>query len=80
MSTKIGFRAFLIEDEITTNCREEEGITVGMVDGLIAQIRILRERDLNSDAVREALLDLGDDEDFAWLCSKVNQGVGNETR
>lgn len=63
----------LKEKEIDTNCREEIGITVGMIDGLIAQIRVLRDRDIDNEEVREVLKDLGDDEDFAWLCDKVHE-------
>ena len=62
------------EGEMDTDCREEIGITVGIIDGLIAQIRVLRDRDLESPEVQEAFMDLADDEDFAWLCSKVNSG------
>jgi len=62
----------LKEKEIDTNCREEIGITVGMIDGLIAQLRVLRDRDMDSKEVREVLKDLGDDEDFQWLCDKVH--------
>ena len=63
----------LKEKEINTNCREEIGITVGMIDGLIAQIRVLRDRDMNNEEVQEVLKDLGDDEDFQWLCDEVHK-------
>ena len=61
----------LHEAEIDTDCREDDGITVGLIDGLIAQVRILRKRDLSSDEVSEVFKDLADDEDFEWLCNKI---------
>ncbi len=38
-----------------TDCRSEEGITVGLVDALISILRVLAKRDLTTPAVREAL-------------------------
>lgn len=49
------------------DCRSPEGITVSLIDGLIATARILRDRDLSHPAVVEALTDLAGDEDLAWL-------------
>ena len=49
--------------ESTTDCRSEEGITVGLIDSLISISRILAKRDLNSPAVLEALKDLQSDSD-----------------
>lgn len=51
----------------TVDCRSPDGITIGLIDGIIATARILRERDLSTPAVFEALQDLADDEDVAWL-------------
>lgn len=48
---------------MTTDCRSEEGITVGLVDALITILRVLVKRDLSPPAVQEALKDLADDED-----------------
>ena len=62
----------ITEDEVTTDCREENGITVGMIDGIIAQVRILRDRNTDNPEVKEVLKDLADDEDFQWLCDKVS--------
>ncbi|MEU8196353.1 hypothetical protein AB0C10_21455 [Microbispora amethystogenes] len=53
----------------TTDCRTPDGVTVGLVDGIIATARVLRERDLTSPAVREALRDLAEDEDVSSLLS-----------
>ena len=53
--------------EIHTDCRSEEGITVGLIDAVISVCRILRDRDFSSPAVSEALEDLRSDEDFLSL-------------
>lgn len=50
-----------------TNCREVNGITVGLIDGIIAMARVIRQRDLTDEAVLEALADLRSDEDIAFL-------------
>lgn len=63
----------ITEKTISTDCRQETGITVGLVDGIIAQIRILRQRDLKDTSVREVFADLGDDEDFKWLYDKTQK-------
>jgi len=73
MGVDVGFKQFLFSGEISSDCREENGITIGLIDGIIAQIRVLRERDISPREVREALRDLADDEDFDWLCRKVNR-------
>lgn len=53
-----------------SDCREETGIAVGLVDGIIADLRCLR-RDyahvITEPAMVEALRDLSDDEDLKWL-------------
>lgn len=49
------------------DCRSPEGVTVGLIDGIIAAARVLRGRDLSHPAVREALADLAEDEDVASL-------------
>lgn len=48
----------------TTDCRSEEGITVGLIDALISVARVLSRRYFASPAVVEALRDLADDEDI----------------
>lgn len=50
-----------------TDCREEEGITVGLIDAIISIARILAKRDLTTHAVVEALADLRADEDIALI-------------
>jgi hypothetical protein len=51
-------------------CRSEEGITVGLVDSLIAIARVLAKRDLRPAAVCEALKDLQNDEDIRKLMTE----------
>lgn len=48
----------------TTDCRTETGTTVGLVDALIAILRVLAPRDLTPTEVQEALADLHADEDL----------------
>lgn len=56
--------------EIYSDCRSEEGITIGLVDALISISRILSKRDLNSPQIKEALKDLVGDEDLKFILSK----------
>lgn len=55
---------------IKTDCREEIGITVGLIDSIITQCRILRKRKLDSKEVKEAFKDLLDDEDLQFILSQ----------
>jgi len=59
--------------EIQTDCRSEEGVTVGLIDSLIFIARVLAKRDLGSHGVREALADLQSDEDIALLLQRAGQ-------
>jgi hypothetical protein len=43
--------------ETSTDCRDDTGITVGLIDGLIAIVRVLVQRDLTAPEVVEALKD-----------------------
>jgi hypothetical protein len=47
----------------TGDCRSETGISVGLIDGVIAVCRILNQRDLSDGPIAEALADLRSDED-----------------
>lgn len=58
--------------EITTDCRSETGVTVGLVDSLITIARVLRTRDLSAPAVVEALKDLAADEDLAQVLATAD--------
>lgn len=49
------------------DCRSPEGVTVGLIDGIIAAARVIRARECAHPAVVEALRDIADDEDVAWL-------------
>jgi hypothetical protein len=49
--------------EFSTDCRSEEGITIGLLDGIAATCRVLRSRDLTHPAVVAALHDLAQDRD-----------------
>lgn len=51
----------------STDCRSEEGVTIGLIDALITILRVLVQRDLTPLAVHEALLDLADDADLRQL-------------
>lgn len=46
-----------------TDCRSETGITVSLIDSIIAISRILATRDLSAPEIREALKDLARDKD-----------------
>lgn len=57
------------------DCRSESGITIGLIDGMIAIARVLSKRDLANPAVGEALKDLQADEDISFL---LNHNQGDE--
>lgn len=63
----------LKESTSTTDCRSDIGVTVGLIDGIIAQLRVLKTRDMSSKDVNEVLLDIKDDEDFKWFINTINQ-------
>lgn len=56
-----------------SDCRTDEGITIGLIDGVIAICRVLRKRDLSSPNIQEALLDMSGDEDIAFVLAAYNQ-------
>lgn len=53
--------------QTSTDCRDETGITVGLIDAIITLARLLKDRDLSAVEVREALADLQTDEDVKYL-------------
>lgn len=55
-----------------TDCRSEEGITVGLVDAIISILRVLAIRDMAYEVVQEALLDLREDPDLLTVLDAVN--------
>ena len=54
-----------------TDCRTEEGITVGLVDSIITICRVIKDRDLDLPEVKKALNDLYQDEDFNLFLNKI---------
>jgi non-canonical purine NTP pyrophosphatase (RdgB/HAM1 family) len=60
-------------DNRTTDCRDEDGITVGLVDAIISIVRVLAKKDLDAPDVREALKDLAEDEDLRKILEKGKQ-------
>jgi hypothetical protein len=60
-------------EQNSTDCRTDEGITVGLIDGIIATARILRKTYKESPSTSAALEDLRDDEDIAWLVGSLNK-------
>lgn len=53
--------------ETPLDCRSTDGVTVGLIDAIITTARVLRDRPCRGVPVREALADLAQDEDMAWL-------------
>jgi hypothetical protein len=60
------------------DCRTEEGVTIGLIDGIITMARVLVQRDLNSTSTREALTDLQADEDVASILTSAMPPQGWE--
>lgn len=60
----------MTNDEVI-DCRSEEGVTIGLIDAIITQARILRRRQFDAYHIREALKDLRSDEDLQWLLEKA---------
>lgn len=66
------------EGVATTDCRSAEGITVGLIDGMIAMARIIESRSKDSHAVRQALEDFGSDGSIHSMLSSSKQSKGEE--
>ncbi len=64
-------RELFIEKVIS--CRSDEGITVGIIDSFITNLRILKTQNLKPESVQEALLDIGDDPDFDFFLSEIEK-------
>ena len=62
------------------SCRSDEGVTVGLIDGIISIARVLARRDLTPPIVVEALADLREDEDLAVLRRAVVGVEDGETK
>lgn len=52
---------------VKTDCRSDDGITVGLIDTIINSARLLKGRDMMPPAVQEAMRDLRHDEDVERL-------------
>ena len=50
-----------------TDCRTQEGITIGLIDSIITISRVLKSRDFNTYEIKEALKDLRVDEDLKFI-------------
>jgi hypothetical protein len=50
-----------------SDCRKPDGISIGLIDGMLAMARVLRKSDLSAKEVQEALKDLQADEDMKFL-------------
>lgn len=50
-------------DEVFTDCRSEEGVTIGLLDSIIFIARVLSKRDFESETIQSALRDFRNDED-----------------
>ena len=70
----------LKENEIKTDCRDEIGVTVSLIDAIITQCRVLKSRDLTPDPVKEALTDLVSDEDLNYLVQQSSGLNAEETK
>jgi len=54
----------------STDCRTPPGVEVGLIDGIIAQCRVIRKIHSDTFPVIEALKDLREDEDVKWVFRK----------
>jgi hypothetical protein len=61
----------------TTDCRTEEGVTVGVVDAINVTVRLLSIRDLSSREVQEALKDLCSDDALATVLAAAGKKLAN---
>ncbi len=62
------------------DCRSDEGMLIGFIDSIIYLARILAKNDLDTPNIKEALLDLRDDEAVKLLTNKkLTNGSRNTT-
>ncbi|HQU83887.1 MAG TPA: hypothetical protein PKY59_12205 [Pyrinomonadaceae bacterium] len=54
-------------NEILSDCRTEEGVTIGLIDSIIFIARVLAKRNLSSENIKSALIDFRNDEDIKKL-------------
>lgn len=60
-------------DEVFTDCRSEEGVTIGLLDSIIFIARVLAKRDFQPQEIQSALRDFRNDEDVKKLWDAVEQ-------
>lgn len=63
-------------DEDIQDCRSEEGVTVGLLDALMAILRVLAPRDLSTTHAQEALADLTQDPDLRTVLAARQPPAG----
>lgn len=60
---------------VTSDCRSEDGITIGIIDGIITLARLGAIRDLSSPNIKSALKDLIQDEDLKYILNYLNNAL-----
>lgn len=58
----------------TIECSSETGITIDLIEGMIAQLRVLSKRELTSQVVKEALMDLKQNSPWAEIMKDIPNG------
>lgn len=59
-------------EQTYSDCKTENGITIGLVDAVISILRVLSPRDLTHPYVVAALTDLKGDPDYAKLVETLS--------
>lgn len=59
--------------ESFTECKSEEGVTVGLIDSILTCAHVLASRDLSGKAIKDALQDLHEDKDLAALIGRYGK-------
>ena len=70
---KIIKNAGILKEEKTISCRSKTGVTIGLVDAFITLSRLIKDMDLSDSDIQEALLDIGDDEDFSYFLDQISK-------
>jgi len=56
----------------STDCRNDDGVIVGLIDGIIAQLRAIRRLNIPFNrSILHAIEDLKSDEDLEYLLNKT---------
>lgn len=67
--------------EVTSSdCRTEDGVTVGLIDSVITMLQLLKDRDLTSEAAQAALKDLASQEGFASVLRAVAGATDEDSK